>query len=327
MQLLDLDIRTLQTFQTLVEHGTMAKAAHHLEMTQPAVSYTIQRLEKQLDTVLFDRRMRPMRPTAAGNLLYQHSQKLTRDADHIVSLVKSLDSPTVPQLRIGLIDSYSIAIGPKLISSLQQQVRQLSLWSGISPGLETDLLQRNLDFIVCPNPLSELPDLESTILYREPYVFVTSRKYAGRPADTLFTELLQNHPLIRYSQRSRIGTQIANHLRWMGMNVREGMEFDGSEAVLSMVAEDLGWAITTPLCLLHARGYQDVLVSFPLPEPKLRRSLYLINHSGAFPGFRDSFIRSSSRIFRQQYRQHFSMQHGWMVKQTELFQGARNSES
>ena len=198
--------------------------------------------------------MRPMRPTAAGTLLYDHAQRLTRDASNLLSVVRELDSPTVPQLRIGLIDSYSIAIGPKLISSLQQQVRQLSLWSGISPGLETDLLQRNLDFIVCPNPLNELPHLENTMLYREPYVFVTSRKYTGRRSDDLFRELLDNHALIRYSKRSRIGTQIDNHLRWLGIGVREGMEFDGSEAVLSMVAEDLGWAITTPLCLLHARG-------------------------------------------------------------------------
>ncbi len=315
----NLDLKALHIFQALIEQESMVDAARHLQMTQPAVSYAIQKLEQQLQSSLFDRQMRPMRPTAAGTLLYQHAQKLIRDAEQITFLVKSLDSPTVPQLRLGLIDSYSIAIGPKLISSLKKQVTQLSLWSGISPGLETDLLHRDLDFIVCPNPLNELPALESTVIYREPYVFVTARKHTTKDAKTLFQELIQKQPLLRYSLRSRIGTQIDTHLRWLRLNVREGMEFDGSEAVMSMVAEGLGWAITTPLCLLHARSFQDELLSYPLPEPRLSRSLYLINHRDAFPTFRTSFIEQSAKIMRQQFNQHFAFQNKWMIDLTEVF--------
>ncbi len=315
----NLNLKSLQIFQALVEQESMTHVAHHLKMTQPAVSYALQKLEQQLEIPLFDRQMRPMRPTAAGALLYQHAEKLIRDIEHVKFLVQSLDSPTVPQLRIGLIDSYSIAIGPKLMSALKKQVTQLSLWSGISPGLEADLFHRDLDFIVCPNPLNDSPALESTVLYREPYVFVTERKQTTKDPAALFQELIQKHPLIRYSLRSRIGSQIDTHLRWLRLNVHKGMEFDGSEAVMSMVAEGLGWAITTPLCLLHARSFQDELLSYPLPEPGLRRSLYLINHRDAFPSFRRSFIEQSAKIIRQQFNQHLALQNKWMIGLTEVF--------
>ena len=56
------------------------------------------------------------------------------------------------------------------------------------------------------------------------------------------------------------------------------MEFDGTDPVFAMVAGGIGWAITTPLCLIHGRAMAGALTAAPLPGPPLTRSLYLLFH-------------------------------------------------
>ncbi|MBV9980051.1 LysR family transcriptional regulator, partial [Bradyrhizobium sp.] len=47
--------------------------------------------------------------------------------------------------------------------------------------------------------------------------------------------------------------QIERHLRRLRVNAVRTLEIDSSEALLAMVADGAGWAITTPLCLLQGR--------------------------------------------------------------------------
>lgn len=47
--------RDLEIFQSAVWEGSFSGAACSLDMTQPAVSLAIARLERQLGTILFDR--------------------------------------------------------------------------------------------------------------------------------------------------------------------------------------------------------------------------------------------------------------------------------
>ncbi len=77
-----LDLRQLLAFLAVCEHGSLGRAAAQLNVTQPALSRTIQRLEAQLDAPLFERYATGMVLTACGEALLPHANLLRHEAEH-----------------------------------------------------------------------------------------------------------------------------------------------------------------------------------------------------------------------------------------------------
>ncbi|KQT12255.1 LysR family transcriptional regulator ArgP [Ramlibacter sp. Leaf400] len=69
------DPAALECLAAIVEEGGFERAARRLSVTQSAVSQRLRALEAQVGTVLIVR-SRPLRPTAAGQLLLKHTRQL-----------------------------------------------------------------------------------------------------------------------------------------------------------------------------------------------------------------------------------------------------------
>jgi DNA-binding transcriptional LysR family regulator len=67
-------LRDLHILFAVVEHGSMAKAAPHLGMSQSAVSQAVAALEDALQVPLFDRTPRGVELTMYGKALMQRGQ-------------------------------------------------------------------------------------------------------------------------------------------------------------------------------------------------------------------------------------------------------------
>ncbi len=65
-------LSSYQIFYTVAKHGSFSQAANELYISQPAISKSIQKLEKSLDTTLFIRSSRGVTLTEDGKLLYEH---------------------------------------------------------------------------------------------------------------------------------------------------------------------------------------------------------------------------------------------------------------
>jgi DNA-binding transcriptional LysR family regulator len=59
-------MRALECLVTIVEQGSLTKAAAVLHMSQPALSHQIAAIERELGTPVIERLPRGIRPTAAG---------------------------------------------------------------------------------------------------------------------------------------------------------------------------------------------------------------------------------------------------------------------
>jgi DNA-binding transcriptional LysR family regulator len=274
------DLSSLRVFLAVGEGGSMTSAARHLGLTQPAVSQTVARLEKRFGAALVDRAARPMALTPAGDKLAERARRLLDDAENLQASVREVADATLPTLRIGLIDSFAGTAGPDLIKGLRNDARHVSVWSGISPNLADDLLRRRLDIIVTTDPLDNRAGLDRRPLMREPFVLVVPRRMADAGAPARLEDLARHLPFVRYSQRSLIGAQIESYLDGLGADIAKTLEFDGTDSVFAMVDAGLGWAITTPLCLIHGAGRDSGLVPFPLPGPPLSRDLYVLCREG-----------------------------------------------
>jgi LysR family transcriptional regulator, cyn operon transcriptional activator len=68
-----LELRQMRHLLALAEHGSFARAASALRLSQPALSRSVQTIEEQVGTRLFQRWASGVVPTDVGRLLIQRA--------------------------------------------------------------------------------------------------------------------------------------------------------------------------------------------------------------------------------------------------------------
>lgn len=73
-QRMAIDLRQMRHVLALAEHGSFARAAAALRLSQPAQSRSIQSIEQQIGTEIYLRAPTGVTPTDAGRLLIQRAR-------------------------------------------------------------------------------------------------------------------------------------------------------------------------------------------------------------------------------------------------------------
>jgi len=82
-----LNLRHLRALAAIVAQGSMSAAAQAVNLSQPALTQGLAKLERQLGVTLFDRRPDGVRPTAAGRLM---AERATAALDHLARATRGL---------------------------------------------------------------------------------------------------------------------------------------------------------------------------------------------------------------------------------------------
>jgi DNA-binding transcriptional LysR family regulator len=273
----------LLTWVAVVEAASVSGAARLLGLSQAAVSQRVKQLEAAMSTELLDRSTRPARPTPAGELLFDHAARLLAQAGDMTESVRNLSRAKRNIVRFGCVDSFAGTLGPTLIHGLSGASRQIRLWSGITPVLDKQLEDRQLDLVVTTSAVAGKPTIKKYSLFSEPYVLIVPRSM-DMSAITTLKELGKRTQFIRYSARSFIGAEIDRLIESHDVMIERTFEFDNTDPLLSLVTGGIGFAISTPLCIWQSRHFVDQLRVLPLgpylgvtrtDDPSLSRTLYL----------------------------------------------------
>ena len=76
-----MELRHLRYFSAVADTCHFSRAAEQLHVAQPALSYTIQQLEGELDVTLFNRTTRQVALTAAGEFFRGETERILADVD------------------------------------------------------------------------------------------------------------------------------------------------------------------------------------------------------------------------------------------------------
>jgi len=97
-----MEIRQLKYFISIIDCGSLSKAAEQLYIAQPSLSLQIMALEKEFKTQLLLRSSHGVTPTEAGKLLYQRAQLLLRQVERIPQEIKQGSGSESGKVLIGL---------------------------------------------------------------------------------------------------------------------------------------------------------------------------------------------------------------------------------
>ena len=113
-----MDNEQLITFITVSELKNYSRSADHLNVTQPAVTARIQKLETELDCKLFSRDGKKINLTEEGHALLPFARKIVgyvNEAKQTINLLK------IPSLTIGLSPAISVSVIFKALSLLRDK--------------------------------------------------------------------------------------------------------------------------------------------------------------------------------------------------------------
>lgn len=291
-----LDVRALRIFEAVASAGSLSAGARQLGITQSAVSQALTQIEEILETQVFDRSHRPFKLTPAGIALSRRARAIVDDMDRLVVHVRDADLASHPAIRVGMIDSFAATAGPAIVKRITASASQLLLWSGLANSHAQALLNRQLDLIVTSDTLEDVDHIVRRPIFTEPFVAVVPRGRHKELQNADLTTLVQRAPLIRFSARSHFGAIVERHLRRAGHSPRPYLEIDTSDVVMAMVAADLGWTITTPLCLLQGRAYLPQLAVLPLPGQPLTRTIYQLSRQGEYEDMAENCFQASRSV-------------------------------
>jgi len=293
------DLRALEVFTAVAEAGSMTAAAERLGLSQSGVSQAVRHLEDGLGVQLIDRGVRPSALTRAGQDLYTRARRLLAEVGEATQAVRRAAQLGETRLRVGLVDSVAVSVGPGLARHLRSTGGGCHLLSGQSAMHAEALRRRELDLVITSDDtLVEQPGLAVRPLLAEPMVLALPADYRG--ATDNLARIAEDLELVGYSERAALGRQVALHLSRLRLTTRCTLAFDSSDAVLAMVGAGLGFAVSTPLCLLQARQRLQNVCLTRLPGPTVRRHLSIGHHAGELEALAGEIGAVTLRALREQ---------------------------
>jgi DNA-binding transcriptional LysR family regulator len=154
---MDFDLRLLRHARALAEEGSFARASRNLHLTQPALSRSIQDLERRTGIKLFDRNKGRVEPTDLGRVFLAHARELLGRAEALDREVATMRGSGTGSLVVGS-GSFptSMFMGGAVSAFLRRNpgvgVRLVnSNWVALVAALR----RRELDFIVAAPPVAD----------------------------------------------------------------------------------------------------------------------------------------------------------------------------
>jgi DNA-binding transcriptional LysR family regulator len=97
-----MQLQQLQHFLAAVTYGNLGRAAELCNITQPAITRSIQRLEEALGVQLLERSVRGVAPTPAGRVLHEYAREFARDTRLMRQRLADVSGQPLGEVRIGV---------------------------------------------------------------------------------------------------------------------------------------------------------------------------------------------------------------------------------
>ena len=169
MSLLRVSLEQWQAFVSIVREDGYLNASLKLNKTQPSVSYSIQKIERQLDVKLFETQGRKAILTKEGRELYIYAEKLLKLASDIEQKAKGKIKQIDNRIRLAVDEIFPVEILMKALREFSELIKEstVTVFRGILSG-PCDMLEKN--------------EADIAITYKHPKDFIAEHFYETQSA-------------------------------------------------------------------------------------------------------------------------------------------------
>lgn len=270
------DLRHVEYFLAVIDHGGVTRAAEALYVAQPALSQAIRHLERELGVELFDRTGRGFMPTRAGRSFVGPARRMLRDMARVESAARDVRDLRQGRLDIAAIASLAVVPLATLAGEFHRRHPKIVL-NLTDPGGSADLvndIRRGRAEI----GLTDLPVAGDTLLTHElgaqEIALALPPELAEALPDPVPLAAVSEIPLVRLTEEPSNRTLLKEELRGIGLNI--AAEASHRQAVWQLVVHGVG-ATFLPRVLAEAELDHVVVRA---TEPAVHRRVGLVYRPG-----------------------------------------------
>lgn len=197
-------IEELHAYVTIVDCGSIGKAAERLEQTPSGLSRALQRLERKLNVTLLERTTRKLHLTQEGQLFLEKARKILNELTEAEDALLQLDSDTSGVIRIDSATSFVLHVLVPLIQEFIQCYPKIEIELN-SHEKVIDLLEHKVDVAIRFGELND-SSLHAKLLCRSRLYLVASPDYLAQYATPWDVNDFSAHTLLGFSQPIHLNT-------------------------------------------------------------------------------------------------------------------------
>jgi DNA-binding transcriptional LysR family regulator len=193
-------LEQLRGFVAVAEELHFGRAAERLQMTQPPLSRSIQKLERAVGAHLLERDNRRVELTTAGAVFLSEARRLLGLADSAVEQARRVQAGSAGTVRIGFTATSTFGILTRLLDFLGSSFPDvhLELRELVTKQQISALLGGELDLGLARPPF-DTAAFASRLLHREDLILAVPREHRLAQRREVAPADLTNEPLIMYS--------------------------------------------------------------------------------------------------------------------------------
>jgi len=256
-------LQDLHVLMTVVQAGSMGKAAQRLNTVQPAISRSIAELEHALGVRLLDRNRQGVEPTEYGRALLDCGLAVFDDLRRGVKSIEFLADPAAGEVRIGTIVPLAASFVSAVIDRLSRRYPRIVFHVVVTEteGLHRELSERNVDLLIARRvgPIAE-EQLRFDALYDDSYVVVAGAQHPWVRRRRIELADLVNESWVLPPPQSALGSVFMEAFRASGLDYARTTVFTNpAEVRISLLATGRFLTIFTTSVL-----------RFPIKRPDLK---------------------------------------------------------
>lgn len=284
-----MEIQQLRIVVALAEAGSMTEAADQLAVTQPAISFAISSLEKEIGYRLFDRTRRGITVTAQGSVFLEKARSL-------LAIHRELQNPLKQRkdqgtLRVAGRQGFMQYVFPLLEKKLRTEAPEIRIESAVSaehPIIIDALRVGKVDIAFGAQP--QVKSIAAEVMYNDPVFLAVSKKHSLARKKKITNNDLAATPFCLPASSDRLRSTIDKFLRRLPQKPNVVLETNDYTLMKNLVrlGECIGFVYGHMLLLereivpVHTAGFRltrDLTIltrqSEPQPHIAFARQLFI----------------------------------------------------
>ena len=280
-------LQQLRHFDAMARTGNMRRAAEAMFISEPSLSMSISKLEKELNIPLLERTGRTARLTEAGWTLEEHAKRILREADEAERHMRALSEQGASRIRLGYVTPLARRYVPEQMRAFLDRKGNESTVFEVESGATGDLvrmLQSGLyDMVLCSDP-GEDPALVKRPLMEQPILLLSPN---GHPREVQTLKELEDLPLIGYPRQGAMDTYLSALQGREKFTLRFVCRAPDEVAIAALVVRNLGCAVVA-----EVDGLEEFSLHRQLLPGDHTRTIFLVT-------LRDRTLTGAARRFER----------------------------
>jgi DNA-binding transcriptional LysR family regulator len=270
-------LANLRLIRDVAHTRSVSKAARLNEISQSAASQSIQELERELGTELFDRSTRPLTVTPAGKLYVEYCRDVLRRQDELEASLQLLKNKANGVARLAAIYSVGLSemseIEERFAARFPDGELQVSY---LRPERVWEAVEEDQADLGLMSYAESSRDVVALPWRDEEMVVAVSPQHTLANQEVVSPTALEGESFIGFDDDLPIQSQIDRYLREHKVNVDVTLRFDNIQMIKEAVAHDAGISIM-PRRVMREDLKQSRMIALRLQPAELFRPVRIVH--------------------------------------------------